>query len=69
MVNINLLKDTLKEGSINIETAASKIGIDASTFYRRLQRDGSNFTVEEVGKLAELLNLSSEELQRIFFER
>ena len=53
----------------NYEDAARAIGVNRSTFYRRVQREGSKFTVEEVEKLSTLLRLSSQEMQAIFFDR
>ena len=69
MVNVDRLTAALKACSIPIEKAADALGIDRATFYRRLQKQGTKFTVEEVAKLAEMLNLSSAELQEIFFDQ
>lgn len=69
MVNIERLRDALKQCKVTRATAAAAIGMDEATFYRRLNRQGSTFTVEEVGKLSELLKLSPDDMQDIFFER
>ena len=69
MVNVERLKSALQAKNVTIESAAEAIGVNPSTFYRRLDRQGERFTVSEVGKLAELLNLGSRELQAIFFAK
>lgn len=69
MVNVARLQDALKQRSISYEEAAEALNIDRATFYRRMSRNGTKFTVEEVGKLASLLGLSSQALQDIFFDR
>lgn len=68
LVNIDRLKAALKEQNIGFERAAHEIGIDPATFYRRLSKDGKKFTVEEVSKLATLLDLDCNGLHRIFFD-
>ncbi len=69
MVNISLLQGAMKNRNISYEQAAEVLGIDRSTFYRRLNRDGARFTVEEVSKLSAMLKLSAKEMQNIFFDR
>ena len=69
VVNVERLKDEMKKRSITPDAAATAMGIDVATYYRRLNRQGTKFTVEEVGKLSELLNLSPKVMQEIFFER
>lgn len=69
MVNINKLREALAARSISYEDAAHAIGVDRATFYRRLERAGSKFTVEEVAKLSRLLNMDGQTMQDIFFDR
>ena len=69
MVNIGRLNEAMKAHAISYEDAARAIGIDRATFYRRMSRNGSKFTVDEVGKLSALLGLNSQTMQEIFFDR
>ena len=69
MVNVERLRDEMKNKSITPDAAAEAMGIDVATYYRRISRHGVKFTVEEVSKLSELLNLSPETMQAIFFDR
>lgn len=69
MVNVSRLREEMKSREITPENASDALGIDRATFYRRLEGHGKKFTVEEVCKLSELLNLSSALVQEIFFER
>lgn len=69
MVNIELLKAAMKDKGITIDEASEVIGINPATFYRRIGRNGENFTVAEVGKLAEMLEMPNETMQKIFFDK
>lgn len=69
MVNINKLREALAARSISYEDAARAIGVDRATFYRRIERAGSKFTVEEVAKLSRLLDMDGQTMQEIFFDR
>ena len=69
MVNVERLREEMRKRSISPDAAAAAMGIDVATYYRRMNRMGAKFTVEEVSKLSELLNLSSKAMQEIFFER
>lgn len=69
MVNITKLQEALRDKSVPYEEAAKAIGMDRSTFYRRLERKGSKFTVEEVEKLAKVLAMPPKQMQEIFFDQ
>ena len=69
LVNIDRLKAAMKVKNITIEQASERIGINPVTFYRRINRDGEKFTVSEVGKLAELLDMDSATMNDIFFDQ
>lgn len=68
MINTDRLKLALQARGITVEQASESLGINPSTFYRKLTRNGKTFSVEEVQRLAKLLNLDSETLQQIFFD-
>ena len=42
MININKLKKEIALNNLSIEELSEKIGIDKSTFYRRLESNGKN---------------------------
>lgn len=67
MTNTERLKNALKERHITIEQASKRLGVNPSTFYRKMSRDCDTFTVSEVGELAMLMNLDSKAMQDIFF--
>ena len=66
MVNVNKLKGKLVELEMNVETLASRIGMDRATLYRRFS-DGDNFTIGEAAAISRELNLTAEEVHSIFF--
>lgn len=67
MVNVNKLRGKIVENGLSVEEIADKIGIDRSTFYRRLNSGGENFLIKEVDAIAKILNLTSNEAATIFF--
>lgn len=67
MVNINMLKFKIIEKGWNVEKIAKKIGIDRSTFYRKMNDTGSEFTIREADYIARLLDLNYDEVNEIFF--
>lgn len=60
------LREKMLECKISIESLAKKLGIDASTFYRKLKCDGMTFTVGQMHEIVKILGLSSEEASSIF---
>lgn len=66
MVNTSLLRDKISEKRTSVAEVASKMGIDKATLYRRIL-DGQTFTIGEVGKITEILELSHAESISIFF--
>lgn len=66
MVKTAKLRGTIVEKSTTQEAIADLIGIDRSTFYRKMKNDG-NFTLKEAKDIKEALNLTNEEAIDIFF--
>ena len=66
MVDTRLLRIKIEEKRTNISEIASKMGIDKATLYRRIA-NSVTFTIGEVGKIAEILNLTHDEAVSIFF--
>ena len=60
-----LLEWIAKRGLSNSEFAEA-IGIDSSTFYRKLQSKGLKFTVGQMHATVKVLNLSPREARAIF---
>lgn len=68
MVNTRLLRDKIEEKRTSISEVAARMGVDKATLYRRIANSES-FTIGEVGKITEILNLSHDEAVSIFFSR
>ncbi|MBQ9838976.1 MAG: helix-turn-helix transcriptional regulator [Oscillospiraceae bacterium] len=68
MINTALLRRTITEKHTCVADVAEKMGIDKATLYRRIA-DGKTFTIGEVGKITEILNLSHSESIAIFFSQ
>lgn len=67
MADVNMLKDAIKNSPHTIDSLSEAIGIDKSTFYRKLERGGTTFTVEQANAIKEELGLSAVDAQQIFF--
>lgn len=66
MFNQNLLKAKIIERGISPIILCNSLGICEATFYRKLARNG-DFSRFEIGKIVEVLNLSCDERDNIFF--
>ena len=64
--NMEMLRGKMAELRISPEAMAEKIGVDASTFYRKLKTEGVTFTVGQMHKIVDVLGLSREEATSIF---
>lgn len=65
-VNVNKLKGKITESQITMEGLAETIGIDASTFYRKLKANGLTFTVAQMHQIVDALHLTKDEATQIF---
>lgn len=66
-MNINKLKAKIVENGMNVEMLANLVGIDRSTFYRKMNNQGESFTVKEVNLIRRHLKLTKDEAMEIFF--
>lgn len=65
MTNIEALKRRIEESGFSITYVAEKIGILRETFYNRMKT--GDFKLSEICALANVLGLSREERDNIFF--
>ena len=65
-MNVKKLKEKISEAKLTVEEVSAAIGIDPSTYYRKLGTEGENFTVSQAKRLASLLNLSGADASDIF---
>ena len=65
-VNIDMLKGKIVENGFTQEKIASMVGMDRSTFSRKMKSSALDFSVEEMHKLCAILTLSNEEAVQIF---
>ena len=64
--NMDLLRGKMAERKVTKEELAQKIGVDASTFYRKMRDEGVSFTVGQMHKIVDALGLSHDEATAIF---
>lgn len=65
-VNIERLKRKMKDKDISVEQLAERIGVSASTVYRKFLSNGKVFTIGEMHKIMEVLCLSEADVKEIF---
>lgn len=65
-INMDLLRGKMVERKVGNEQLAEKIGIDPSTFYRKMKANGASFTIGQMHKIVAALNLTHEEASSIF---
>lgn len=64
--NVSKLKGKIVEVNTTQEAIADLIGIDRTTFYRKMKSDGKSFTIGEVHKLVQVIPLTPQEAIEIF---
>ena len=65
MADMNKLRGKMVEKSVTVKSLAEALGINAATLYRRL-KNPDEFTVGNVKSIAEVLQLTAEEVEYIF---
>lgn len=65
-IDVNRLKGKTVEKGLTGEKMAIALGIDQSTYYRKLGDGGGTFTISQVARIAEILSLTNEERTEIF---
>lgn len=67
IVDVQKLRGKIVEKGTSQEAVADKMGIDRTTFYRKMKNGGSGFTVGELHSMVEAVPLTKEEAILIFF--
>lgn len=65
-VDTNKLRGKIVECGLTQEHVAKSIGVDRSTFYRKMKDNGSEFSVGEMHSICDVLSLTNEEAVAIF---
>lgn len=68
MVNITRLKNTINDSGMTMTAIANKSGILKETLYNRFRGVGE-FTASEILALSDVLSITNEEREKIFFDR
>jgi len=67
VINVNKLKGRIVEKGFNVDGLTEKIGMDRSTFYRKLNQKGETFSIKEANLICKELDLTPAEAMAIFF--
>ena len=66
-MRVNELKAEAVRKGLTIDEVAEKAGIKKTTMWRRIQ-DSGNFTIKEIERIANTLDLSGIKILEIFFD-
>lgn len=66
-IDVNRLKGKTVELGLTGAAVAEKLGIDQSTYYRKLGAGGGSFTIAQAQMISKILELSPNECSTIFF--
>jgi len=66
MLDTARLSDVIKQQGLTVSTLADNIGIDRSTFYRKLKSGGGTFLLWEIDSIVKYLGLTGHDALDIF---
>ena len=69
MTGVALLRKIMDDKRKTVAEVSEAAGMDDSTFYRKLNREGATFTVEQAFKISKFLSLTPDQATDIFFCR
>lgn len=69
MLKAQQIKGRIISQGLSVSKVSEMLGINKSTMYKKLKDDGETFTIKEVRKLSEILKLSLDDVNRIFFNQ
>lgn len=67
-VNMDKLRGKIAECHITQEELSFQIGINPSTFSRKMKADGLAFTVGQMHKIVDVLGMTADEARQIFLQ-
>lgn len=65
-VDVERIKIRMDEMDLTVKDVVNALGIDESTYYRKMANNGKTFSVEQAQKLSILLDLTKQEASEIF---
>lgn len=68
MTNVNLLKEKIKESGLKHKYIAERLGMTPQGLYKKLS-DSSDWFFSQVMVMKELLRLSDDEVNKIFYAK
>lgn len=67
VVNVQRLKGKIVEKNTTQESVADSMGMNRTTFYRKMKNGGNGFTIGDIHKMITCVPLTKEEAVDIFF--
>ena len=65
-VDVERIKIRMNEMDLTVKDVVNALGIDESTYYRKMANSGKTFSVQQAQKLSVLLDLTKQEASEIF---
>jgi len=67
MLNTIKLSKVIKEKGLTVYALAERVGVNKSTFFRKLKKGGEKFMLWEIESITKHLELSKPEMLELFF--
>lgn len=67
-MRVDMLRQKIKDSGKTSDEIAAEIGINRSTYFRKMAENGEKFSIQEVRRLVKALGISYEDAIRIFLQ-
>lgn len=65
-INVQLLKEKIEKRGLSQSEFSKLIGLDVSTFYRKLKTKGDSFSISEAQRIIKCLHIGKKDAINIF---
>lgn len=65
-IAVERLKNRISGAGLTVKEVASALGINESTYYRKMANNGTTFSIDQIQTLTDTLSLTKQEAREIF---
>lgn len=65
-IAVEQVKRRISGAGLTVKEVASALGIDESTYYRKMANEGKTFNIDQIQALTDILGLTKQEAREIF---
>ena len=67
-MQVDMLRQKIKDSGKTSDEIAAEIGVNRSTYFRKMAENGEKFSIREMRRLVKTLGISYEDAIRIFLQ-